>query len=97
MTDLSVRGEDMKIGEGKGMGVIWNRIMPSSTDWLNNDKQYPALSTLVSILLKHFHIQKLGGHREYQKIATNAARTCPGTHGMIMVDLMRKNFGLSAP
>lgn len=60
--------------------------------------QIDALSALIATLMEFFNITALGGHREYQTLATgNEGRACPGKYGMQVVDEMRVKFGLKAP
>lgn len=73
------------------------------TDWaiFKHDKpttvQIQAATALCEILKDFFNISRLGGHREYQKLATNTGRACPGNLGMDIVKLLRSRLSLSAP
>ncbi|SAL43266.1 N-acetylmuramoyl-L-alanine amidase [Caballeronia arvi] len=59
--------------------------------------QRKALKTLCSILREFFNIGRLGGHREYQQLATHKGRACPGNLGMDIVRLLRSELSLAAP
>lgn len=104
LADLSVRGESYreeyakKSFFGKLRGTLdW---VPDQLD-VNHDeppeKQIEALYALVRALRQNFPITALGGHREFQKLATGEGRACPGAYGMILVDMLRRDLKLAAP
>jgi hypothetical protein len=68
---------------------------------LSHDKpkleQIKASRTLCRVLMDFFNIQRLGGHREYQRLATNKGRACPGKLGMDIVRLLRSELSLADP
>jgi hypothetical protein len=70
--------------------TVVNHDMPTTL-------QIKAASTLCSVLKDYFNITRLGGHREYQMLATHAGRACPGNLGMEVVKSLRSQIGLSAP
>lgn len=104
LADFSVRGEAYKEEYaskswfGKIRGVLdW---MPDKLDVVTDEPQGPqieALYTLVKTLCKYFPISALGGHREFQRLATNEGRACPGAYGMILVDMLRRDLGMKGP
>ncbi|KIG02432.1 peptidoglycan recognition protein family protein [Caballeronia concitans] len=59
--------------------------------------QVMACRALCSVLMEFFNVERLGGHREYQQIATHKGRACPGNLGMDIVKLLRSELSLSAP
>jgi hypothetical protein len=59
--------------------------------------QVRALSTLCATLKEFFNISRLGGHREYQRIANGRGRACPGNLGMEIVKSLRFQLGLTEP
>jgi hypothetical protein len=59
--------------------------------------QIRAISVLCGVLKEYFNIERLGGHREYQQLATRKGRACPGNLGMDIVKLLRSRLSLSAP
>jgi hypothetical protein len=59
--------------------------------------QLSAAMTLCRVLKDYFNIHRLGGHREYQRLANNKGRACPGNPGMHVVKLLRSTLSLSAP
>ncbi|MCP1116928.1 peptidoglycan recognition protein family protein [Robbsia andropogonis] len=59
--------------------------------------QVQAVTALCGVLKEFFNITRLGGHREYQKLANNLGRACPGNIGMDVVKLLRNNLAFSAP
>ncbi|SIT37734.1 N-acetylmuramoyl-L-alanine amidase family 2 [Paraburkholderia ribeironis] len=59
--------------------------------------QIQAATALCGVLKYFFNISRLGGHREYQRLATNTGRACPGNLGMDVVKLLRSRLSLSAP
>ncbi|SAL29776.1 N-acetylmuramoyl-L-alanine amidase [Caballeronia cordobensis] len=60
-------------------------------------EQIRACRTLCSVLTDFFNIKGLGGHREYQRLATNKGRACPGNLGMDIVKILRSELSLSKP
>jgi len=48
-------------------------------------------------MFKFFPVTMLGGHREYQKFSTGDGRACPGACGMILVDMLRREYKLGEP
>jgi len=59
--------------------------------------QIQAATVLCGVLKDFFNISRLGGHREYQRLATNTGRACPGNLGMDIVKLLRSRLSLSVP
>ncbi|AFT86876.1 peptidoglycan recognition protein family protein [Paraburkholderia phenoliruptrix] len=59
--------------------------------------QTKAVEVLCGVLKDFFNISCLGGHREYQMLATHTGRACPGSLGMGLVKSLRTTLGLSAP
>ncbi|MBC8722219.1 hypothetical protein OKW38_007714 [Paraburkholderia sp. MM5496-R1] len=59
--------------------------------------QIQAATALCGVLKDFFNISRLGGHREYQRLATNTGRACPGKLGMDVVKLLRSRLSLSVP
>lgn len=59
--------------------------------------QLNAAFALCTVLKDYFHIHRLGGHREYQRLATHKGRACPGNLGMDIVNSLRSTLSLSAP
>ena len=104
LEDLSVRGEAYK-QEYQQASMLYKikgilGIAKDQMDTLNDEPtgvQIRAFYSLVDVLQKYFPIAALGGHREYQKISTKMGRACPGMHGMIVVNMARKKFGLPPP
>lgn len=104
LADLSVRGEAYreeykeKSWFGKVRGVFdWG---PDKVDVVTDEPQGPqieALYSLVKTLRKFFPITALGGHREFQRIATKDGRACPGVYGMILIDMLRHDLGMEGP
>ncbi|WP_250503551.1 MULTISPECIES: peptidoglycan recognition family protein [unclassified Caballeronia] len=60
-------------------------------------EQIKASKALCSVLVEFFDIQRLGGHREYQQLATKKGRACPGNLGMDIVKLLRSELSLADP
>jgi hypothetical protein len=60
-------------------------------------EQIKASRALCSVLVEFFNIQRLGGHREYQRLATKKGRACPGNLGMDIVKLLRSDLSLADP
>ncbi|VXC63315.1 N-acetylmuramoyl-L-alanine amidase family 2 [Burkholderia sp. 8Y] len=59
--------------------------------------QIGACRALCRVLMDFFNIARLGGHREYQQLATHKGRACPGNLGMDVVKRLRSELSLSAP
>ncbi|QGW66496.1 N-acetylmuramoyl-L-alanine amidase [Lysobacter soli] len=59
--------------------------------------QVRALAQLVHTLRSYFPIRMLGGHREFQRLASQEGRACPGLLGMAIVNRLRAEFRLEAP
>jgi hypothetical protein len=113
LTDFSSRGEAEKYGPGvenvmKKRGVIagvkeWIGVQKDKLDVVN-DRAYDdsvvqlnhTTEILVKTLIKTFNIKSLGGHREFAK-THGTSRACPGVHGLIVADMLRKKFGLLPP
>jgi hypothetical protein len=104
LADLSVHGEAYQeeyagkslFGRIKGM-LNW---VPDQLDTVTDEppeQQLKALFTLVDVLHRFFPVTTLGGHREFQQLATGDGRACPGAHGMILVDMLRRKHKLAAP
>lgn len=104
LADLSVRGEAFEREYAKKSpidrlkGVL--QWAPDKVD-VSTDQppeiQIRALYALVKTLRTFFPIATLGGHREYQRLANSEGRACPGTYGMILVDMLRRDLGLHGP
>lgn len=74
--------------------------LPDKLDTVNDEPtavQIKALTSLVRNLRAYFTIKTLGGHREYQRLASKEGRACPGAFGMILVDMLRRDLKLDAP
>ena len=109
LADLSVHGEAKKHGPGsanvaRAKGPIaglkeWFSEQIDALDTTNEegaDQQYEAASVLITTLQRFFAIETLGGHREFAK-AKRSSRACPGTWGLIKVEMLRKDLRLRAP
>jgi N-acetyl-anhydromuramyl-L-alanine amidase AmpD len=104
LADLSVHGEAYKEEYqeksllGKVRGVFdW---APDKVDVVTDEPpevQIKALFALVKTLRTYFPIATLGGHREYQRLATHEGRACPGAYGMILVNMLRNDLKLEGP
>lgn len=104
LADLSIRGEAYqeeykdKSWFGKVQGIFnWG---PDKLDVVTDEPQGPqieALYSLVKTLRTFFSITALGGHREFQRIATKDGRACPGVYGMILIDMLRRDLGMEGP
>ena len=104
LADLSLPGEayTQEYAEKGPLGKL-----TGSPDWVSDSAdssfdtttsvQDSALAALVASLKKYFPIKVLGGHREFQRLATNEGRACPGANGMIAVGSLRTRYGLRAP
>lgn len=104
LADLSVRGESYKEEYakksllGKVLGVFnWGSDKLDVVTDEPPDKQIKALYALVKTLCRFFPVTMLGGHREYQQLATHEGRACPGTYGMILAEMLRQEYKLGAP
>lgn len=109
LADLSVRGEAEKHGPGAWNATKKRGPIAGIKEWLGEqkdnmavihdeptEKQLEAATKLVKTLLRFFDIKTLGGHREFAK-SHGTSRACPGTHGMLIAEQMRRDFKLSAP
>lgn len=109
LADLSVRGEAEKHGPGAWNVTKKRGVVAGIKEWFGEqkdkvavvhdeptEKQLEAASKLVKTLLEFFDIKTLGGHREFAK-THGTSRACPGVHGMIIAEQLRRDFGLSAP
>lgn len=109
LADFSVRGEAGKYGPGawnvtKKRGIVagikeWFGVQNDKLDLVYDEpteKQLEAAFALVKTLLQFFEIKTLGGHREFAK-THGTSRACPGTHGMIIAEMMRNDFKLLPP
>jgi hypothetical protein len=61
------------------------------------DAQKTGLKTLIKVLQEFFNIKGLGGHREFPKQNSKAARLCPGAHGISLVKELRSWSSLAKP
>lgn len=104
LADLSIHGEAYQREYGKksvikriaGIGEWVPDQFDTTTDE-PPEQQLNALSALVKVLCRFFPITKLGGHHEYQALATGEGRACPGAYGMILVKALRREFALEEP
>jgi N-acetylmuramoyl-L-alanine amidase len=109
LADLSVRGEAEKHGPGAWNVTKKRGIRAGINEWLGEQKdkaavlhdeptemQLQSAFTLVKALLQFFDLKSLGGHREFAK-THGTSRACPGAHGMIIAEQMRRDFKLSVP
>jgi hypothetical protein len=113
LADFSVRGEAEKYGPGvknviQKHGVVagvkeWVGVQKDKVDFINDysydpstDNLHKATDVLVKTLSTVFNIKQLGGHREFAKIH-GTSRACPGIHGLIIADMLRKKFSLLPP
>ncbi|ALS60601.1 peptidoglycan recognition protein family protein [Pandoraea norimbergensis] len=60
------------------------------------DRQVQSLGALVDILREYFHINTLGGHREFPG-QLGDGKICPGNVGLDVVKSLRSSTGLGAP
>jgi hypothetical protein len=100
LSDFSLPGEAGKYGPSR-----WDSLSEFSgqfkDDWdqsfdLPTIQQKNAIEALVKILIKHFPIKELGGHREFATL--NAlGRACPGTYGLQIAATLRAKFNLTPP
>lgn len=66
--------------------------------WITIAAQSTAkLGARAKALRSFFPVTMLGGHREYQKLSTGDGRACPGAYGMILVDMLRREYKLGEP
>lgn len=61
-----------------------------------SELQIGAAETLCKVLAVYFHIESLGGHREFPKQSENA-RACPGSYGMAVADVLRRSLKVGKP
>lgn len=104
LADLSVHGEAYK--EEYASKSRWGKIkgalnwVPDQLDTATDEPsqaQIKALFALVKVLRSFFPITMVGGHREHQKLSTGEGRDCPGAYGMILVNMLRREYLLSEP
>lgn len=109
LADFSVRGEAEEHGPGAWNVTKKRGVVAGTKEWLGaqndklsvrhdepTEKQLQAASALTKVLVASFKIKTLGGHREFAK-THGTSRACPGTHGLIIADMLRREFGLAAP
>ncbi|BBU26309.1 N-acetylmuramoyl-L-alanine amidase [Burkholderia sp. THE68] len=60
------------------------------------DAQVRSVQTFSAILRDFFHIDTLGGHREFPG-QLNEGKICPGNVGLELVKKLRRSTGMSAP
>lgn len=109
LTDMSLPGEAEQHGPGAAAVVKKRGIMAGVSEWMGEVKdnrtsmpekpsaaQLLAVKVLVTCLLKHFKIAKLGGHREFAK-THGTSRACPGKYGLEIAASLRKDLKLAAP
>ncbi|MDR6585359.1 peptidoglycan recognition protein family protein [Herbaspirillum frisingense] len=109
LSDLSVRGEAEKHGPGIWNVTKKRGIGAGIKEWIGEQKdkvdathdeptenQLEAAVALIETLIRFFAIGTLGGHREFAK-AHGTNRPCPGAYGMIIVEMMRRDFKLTPP
>jgi hypothetical protein len=109
LADFSVRGEAEEHGPGAWNVTKKRGVVAGAKEWLGEqndkvsvrhdeptEKQLRAASALTKVLVGTFKIKTLGGHREFAK-ALGSSRACPGTHGLIIADMLRRESGLAAP
>ncbi|RZF27371.1 N-acetylmuramoyl-L-alanine amidase [Paraburkholderia sp. UYCP14C] len=58
--------------------------------------QRQSIAKFINILCDFFHINTLGGHREFPG-QSGEGKICPGNVGLTLVGELRKTTGLSAP
>lgn len=100
LSDFSLPGEAGQFGPSR-----WGSLSEFSgqfkDDWdqsvdIPTTQQTNSIEALVKILLKHFPIKELGGHREFASL--NAlGRACRGTYGLNIATSLRKKFNLTCP
>lgn len=103
LADMSVRGEQRKVEDElpwwrkSGFGVL-----PTADDMaIRHDEptetQITALETLTEVLKSIFKgITRFGGHREWAS-QSGDSRACPGAHGLIVADVVRRKLSLAKP
>ncbi|AYR23200.1 peptidoglycan recognition protein family protein [Herbaspirillum rubrisubalbicans] len=109
LNDLSVRGEAAKHGPGAWSVMKKRGFRAGVAEWIGEQKdkldvtqddptenQLDAAAALITTLLQFFEIKILGGHREFAK-THGSNRPCPGVYGMIVVEMMRRDFNLMPP
>ncbi|MES2743177.1 MAG: peptidoglycan recognition family protein [Pseudomonadota bacterium] len=104
LSDLSERGEAYKkeyaskslFGKVKGI-LNWGGDMVDLESDAVNEQQIKALSELVKVLQSRFVIRALGGHQEFQQLATGEGRACPGARGMLLVEMLRRDYKIGPP
>ncbi|BEV14135.1 peptidoglycan recognition protein family protein [Herbaspirillum sp. DW155] len=109
LSDLTVRGEAERHGPGAWNVTKKRGVIAGIKEWLGEQKdkadvthdepteqQVEAAFALIKTLLHFFEIKTLGGHREFA-ITHGTSRACPGVYGMILVEMMRRDFNLTPP
>jgi N-acetylmuramoyl-L-alanine amidase-like protein len=109
LADLSVRDEASQHGPGIWKVTKQDGLKDGFAEWMGEIKdkfavdhdsptehQLVAASALCKTLAEYFHIRRLGGHREFLAIQ-GSSRACPGIHGMIVADMLRRELGVEAP
>jgi hypothetical protein len=76
-------------------GILTDRVIVRHDN--PTTQQLSAAVALCGVLKDYFHIHRLGGHREYQRLANHKGRACPGNLGMDIVKSLRSRLSLSAP
>lgn len=102
LADMSVRGEQRELERPLPWwkksalgGPTYDDIAVRHDE--PTEVQIVALETLTQVLKANFKaIARFGGHREWAA-ESNTSRACPGTHGLILADMMRKKFSLAKP
>ncbi|MBC8748976.1 hypothetical protein OKW43_002332 [Paraburkholderia sp. WC7.3g] len=61
-----------------------------------DERQVQSLTAFVGILREFFHVDTLGGHREFPG-QLGEGKICPGNFGLEIVRELRKSMGLGAP
>jgi hypothetical protein len=61
-----------------------------------DQRQIQSLAAFIAILREFFHIDTLGGHREFPG-QLGEGKICPGNIGLEIVGELRKSMGLGAP
>lgn len=90
----------MESGEGNDWIATAKRIAKAVVGQ-NEPKVPPAqeenLLKFVNVLQAFFHIQVLGGHREFPNQDKGEGHTCPGNVGIQLVGRLRTATGLAKP
>lgn len=87
-------------GEGDDW-IATAKRMAKAVVGLDDPKVPPAqeesLLKFIKVLQEFFHIQKLGGHREFPHQDEGDGHTCPGNVGIRLVGRLRTATGLTKP